>query len=529
MGDDPTGGEPFVVDIHTARDTGFVDEKLVSILKRQGYDSEALDALKLERPQGAKYENRAEFGRALTGHLNSIDWMGRSDWRPSEIQAVGWAAMRKITAEADVQGIPDVIEESTRRIAFEVLPGKGSVWDKDFGVRLADLSDKELGAVTRKVGEKALRLAASETGVKDLAAVVHSIGGWEGAVAPNVTGRFIASGEAMDAMTARLGYYLDQTEVLGSTLRPDIKKPKAYAVDFLEVGTSTLRNDADLEKFWKVIQDADDTGTFKGFSPVEYADGSAGVRVIFDLDYVSEGIGGLEAKTLRASLEPGGAIHKALEGLDLGVIKTRLFQTELSRSVNNFKEVPDGASHLRRLTDITGRGPTNADLLNRKELTRSLEEALGAAEGRAAEAGGARAGVDPSTTPAAKGERWVDTTGDAVTGDTVRFTEAVFGRGRKPKFLGERTVTARIVSDSYGKQKQQHTFSLEVLASDGYRPLEAGSTVRRKGRNVYRKGTERLEWDDEALRETARTEKHARDGLAREARDTRRRLKGAGR
>ena len=386
MGMDPEGGAPFVVDIHSARDTGLVDERLVNILKLQGYDSEALDALKLQAATEARYENRAEFGRALTGHLNSINWMGRSDWRASEIQAVGWAAMRKITAESDVQGISDVIEESTRRIAFEVLPGEHSAWDKKFSGRLGALPPKELAAVTREVGAEALRLAASETGVKDLAAVVHSIGGWEDAVTPNVVGRFVASQQAMDAVTARLGYYLDQTEVLGSTLRPEIKKPKAYAVDFLEVGTSTLRNDADLEKFWKVIQEADDTGTFKGFMPVEYADGSSGVRVIFDLAYVSEGIGGVGAPKLRASLEPGGAIYKALEGLDLGVIETRLFQTELSRSYNDFKGVPDGASHLQRIADVTGRGATNADLLNRKELTRSLEEALGAAEARAASA-----------------------------------------------------------------------------------------------------------------------------------------------
>jgi len=397
MGMDPEGGAPFVVDIHTARDTGLVDEKLVSILKRQGYDSEALDALKLQAPTGAKYENRAEFGRALTGHLNSIDWMGRSDWRPSEIQAVGWAAMRKITAESDVQGIPDVIEQSTRRIAFEVLPGKGSVWDKKFGPRLGVLSPKELATVTRQVGEDALRRAARETGVKDLAAVVHSLGGWEDAVTPNIAGRFLASREAMDAMTARLGYYLDQTEVLGSTLRPNIKKPKAYAVDFLEVGTNTLRNEADLENFWKVIQDADDTGTFKGFTPVEYEDGSAGVRVLFDLDYVSKGIGGRGADKLLASLAPDGAIDTALRGLDIDV-ETELFQVELSKSVNDFKGAPDGQAHIQRLTDITGRGASNTDLLNRKELTRSLEEALRAAEGRAAEAGGARAGVDPGAT-----------------------------------------------------------------------------------------------------------------------------------
>ena len=50
---------------------------------------------------------------------------------------------------------------------------------------------------------------------------------------------------------------------------------------------------------------------------------------------------------------------------------------ELSRSVNDFTEAPDDSLHLLRLTDITGRGASDAVLLNRQELTRSLEETLG--------------------------------------------------------------------------------------------------------------------------------------------------------
>lgn len=121
----------------------------------------------------------------------------------------------------------------------------------------------------------------------------------------------------------------------------------------------------------------------------------------------------------------------------------------------------------------------------------------------------------------------MDCTGDAVTGDIVTFTEAVFGGShRKPKFMGERTVTAEIVGDSYGGGKQQHTFSLRIVASTGHDALSAGAAVRRKARNVYRNGCTRQRWADEAARVAARDEKHERGDGARLDREHRREQEG---
>jgi len=109
-----------------------------------------------------------------------------------------------------------------------------------------------------------------------------------------------------------------------------------------------------------------------------------------------------------------------------------------------------------------------------------------------------------------------DCTGDVVVGDEISFTEAVFGGSfKKPKFLGERTIIAKVVNDSYGSKKQQHTFTLKIISSSGYLPLEEWSTVLRKGRNVYKNGTKRKLWEDESQREDSLTEKHERGSLAR--------------
>ena len=117
----------------------------------------------------------------------------------------------------------------------------------------------------------------------------------------------------------------------------------------------------------------------------------------------------------------------------------------------------------------------------------------------------------------------IDATGDACVGDEILFSEAVFsGSYRNAKYLGDRRIAARIVKDSYGADRQQHTFSLVVIASDGVEPLAGGATTRRKGRNVYRNRTMRKRWTDEASRKAALDDKHARGSAARSARDARR-------
>lgn len=110
----------------------------------------------------------------------------------------------------------------------------------------------------------------------------------------------------------------------------------------------------------------------------------------------------------------------------------------------------------------------------------------------------------------------IDCTGDVCAGDVILFTEGVFGGSyRRPKYLGERRIAAKIVKDSYGGTKQQHTFTIEVIASDGYSALEVGTKTTRKGRNIYRNGTMRQPWDNEAERSSVLDDKHKRGDCAR--------------
>lgn len=108
------------------------------------------------------------------------------------------------------------------------------------------------------------------------------------------------------------------------------------------------------------------------------------------------------------------------------------------------------------------------------------------------------------------GEYKVNCTGDCVVGDEVRFDRATFsGSYRKPKFSGFERVTGKIIRDSYGAEKQQHTFTIQ---------LADGTTTRIKGRNLYANGVYRKQWADEDDRKSVLTEKHARGARARNAR-----------
>ncbi|KAL0415019.1 UNVERIFIED_CONTAM: Zinc finger CCCH domain-containing protein 62 [Sesamum latifolium] len=86
---------------------------------------------------------------------------------------------------------------------------------------------------------------------------------------------------------------------------------------------------------------------------------------------------------------------------------------------------------------------------------------------------------------------------------------------------GTRVVAGRIVKESYGAAKQQHTFTIEVLWSKGEKPLPPLHPLLIKGRNLYRLKTMRQKWEDEGRRQKILSEKHARGGVARLNREAR--------
>lgn len=108
--------------------------------------------------------------------------------------------------------------------------------------------------------------------------------------------------------------------------------------------------------------------------------------------------------------------------------------------------------------------------------------------------------------------------GDACTGDEVCFVKAhwdsiTVGSGKYKRNINViseyELIEGKIIKDSYGKAKQQHTFTIQ---------LKDKSKMLIKGRNLYRLGVWRKDWKIEEDRQEALDEKHGRGGAARNER-----------
>ncbi|KAK9285298.1 hypothetical protein L1049_024489 [Liquidambar formosana] len=113
----------------------------------------------------------------------------------------------------------------------------------------------------------------------------------------------------------------------------------------------------------------------------------------------------------------------------------------------------------------------------------------------------------------------INCTGDVCKGDVVLFTQKVYEKfdkvTRSGRILGKRTIAGRVVKESYGAAKQQHTFTVEILWSKGIKRLPPLFPLLVKGRNLYRLKTFRQRWNNEAERLKVLAEKHKRGAAAR--------------
>jgi hypothetical protein len=358
MANHPEGGAPFVVDVHTARDTGLVDEKLLNHLRRRGYNEEDIQKAVVDMkgtPSGPQYENRAHWGRnALTKHLNDIKWQGRSDWTPTEVQAVGWMGMTRLTADK-AEDVVSGIERNVRRVSFEIAPGEGSPWEKMFGAEFSALPLQEQQRITQVVAEPAMEAASKISGI-DLTNLVHGTGGWNMYQNPAAVGQALATKQGSEIAANVLGYLLQQTEVWSNSVKPMTKNPKAFAVDFMQEskgGNNYLASNEGIKDFWEQVQKMDPTAgskkpLFVGYQPIVSADGRPGIRVLIDR-------GGVKTQSaLEEAIK--GPMSKMLEDFPTD-ISIRGHEAELTKARNDWKGQNNGQSYLARLEQLLGRNP----------------------------------------------------------------------------------------------------------------------------------------------------------------------------
>ncbi|GJP71764.1 hypothetical protein CLOP_g2559, partial [Closterium sp. NIES-67] len=129
-----------------------------------------------------------------------------------------------------------------------------------------------------------------------------------------------------------------------------------------------------------------------------------------------------------------------------------------------------------------------------------------------------------------RGSFCINCTGDVCRQDTVLFKQQIPQKhNNESNYPGYRLVAGRVVKESYGVKKQQHTFTVEVIWSSGMQPLPPMTQLLVKGRVLYRHKTYRQKWPNEAERVAAVVEKHARGDEARSVRLKRLENKPSGR
>lgn len=367
MANHPDGGSPFVVDVHTARDTGMVDQELINHLTRLGYNKDALAKLKIDltgTPTEAAYENRSQFGHQLTDHLNRIGWKGRKDWSPEEVQAIGWMGMTKLTRDTEPTA-ESGLGRNYRRISYEIDPGEASPWAAKYGTAIGDLTPEEKADLTAKIAHKAMDHASKLAGI-DVHDLVHGTGAWEQYQNPAAVAQGLMHPTGGDIAANALGYLLNQTEVWHNNLKPMTSAPKAFGIDFVENGSKNLENPEYLKGFWQQVMDADDTGLFKGFQPIRTPDGRVGIRALVDK-------GGVKTQNaLEKAISEGGSIHSMLKSMDPD-FEVSGHEAEISKHRNDWKEQPNGEGYLERLEHLLGSNPKSQLDKLRSQLEKELE------------------------------------------------------------------------------------------------------------------------------------------------------------
>lgn len=108
---------PWAQDVWMQRFMGHIDPKMSGHLRRiLGAESVTLgddgftvvrggktflipkEAITQAVPSPAQYAHAVKLGNELTDHLNTVGYHGRTDWKPREVQALGWAATKRAMA-----------------------------------------------------------------------------------------------------------------------------------------------------------------------------------------------------------------------------------------------------------------------------------------------------------------------------------------------------------------------------------------------------------------------------------------------
>ena len=349
-GFDALMGAPAVVDRHTWRDFGFIDNALLNHLKKALPDNKKLKSIKLDRQDPSvtdtEYELAANWLRKMTDDLNARNWKGRSDWKPNEVQAVGWMGIT--TALGDVGGTPaQVIAETSRTLAFEIDFGEGSPFSKLFGKDFNEvISPEEKERITYLVGDLVADIALKKTGMKQTERI-RGYGYYEdGGANPNVILKVSGTDPAMADIMNVIGLLAQQTDVIAFG-------PKAGArgvgFDFRDKNNK-LKNKDTQDKLYEGLRKAFPNYVL-GASQTTIK-GKNGLRIVLDNAQAKKGKTVAETQQNVADLgrkikrEMWPVLKNLAQDLNLD-LQLEMFQAETFYANNDWKENKNGERFIR--------------------------------------------------------------------------------------------------------------------------------------------------------------------------------------
>ena len=260
MGDDVRGGAPAVADVHSLRDTGFVDATYQQFLQENYGVRVETDSS--GSPSENQYERSGDFMRALSDHLNDINYKG-GGWTPYQVQSVGWMAITKFLGKPG-QTAEESILFNIRNLPFKVAFGEGSPYSETFVdyYQLPAIGQKE---VTGIAAEAAADFAREVTGVAEINRYVSTGGRLDDSLNPNMVEQVVASPEAMMDMANIIGYLVEQTGMFPYRIVPTetSKSKAALKIRPSDVSKDLLNNDTNMAILWDKIRNAELAGTKK--------------------------------------------------------------------------------------------------------------------------------------------------------------------------------------------------------------------------------------------------------------------------
>ena len=399
MGDDPRGGQPFVADVHTGRDSGHVDQqtltrlislsednnlfmngkpvslkasefKVVSangkttkvpekvVIQQPGEKSSTIFADMRGSPGANQYEGISVWGNKLTDFLNEQNWEG-GNWKPAQAQAVGW--MRILRQYGLNEGTSEgSFRTNTRDIYAEVNYSSGAVLPRMFP-EFGKLTPDQQASITSSVIEKTVNdLVGIIGGSLRKVSITTGKGYFGGEASPAMMIRAMGSKEVADMLTVGLAYVSEQTMAMSVI---NGQGGKASNGIYIRKSDKTPFTQENLNALAKMDQ-------IKGMNafPVD------GYDTIFiadaGKDFKPKGFTEEKAISLRDEMS------KWVKEQGLGEVDIEPTPCKIESYGQNYREQPSGNSFLR-LFDARGGGPKIRKLIQyRGEYVKNLREAF---------------------------------------------------------------------------------------------------------------------------------------------------------